>query len=428
MAVNANLSIFVSTTPPMNRISFAFCCLILLYTGNSAFCGGFQINTQSQKATGMGGSLTAAALDASVTFFNPGGMVFLPQNSVLAGATAIIPKTGYLSALSGKQTDMESQLFVPFHLYGSFKIGEKLGAGLSINTPYGLGTKWNKDWEGRYISQEAKLTSIYFQPTISYKVSEKLGIGAGFVYAIGNASLQKAVPVQGASTNYGIAELKGNTGSIGFNAGVHIKFTEKVSAGISYRSKIKLNVTDGEATFSDIPSSLTSQFPASTTFKTVINLPSVLSVAGAYRVNEDLLVHLETNLTGWSSYDSLNFSFSDEYSSLNSSGKNARQYKDAVAVRLGVQYAFTKKIDVRASAAIDQSPVKDGYVTPDLPDANKYAFALGFTYKFAEKLHVDVSYLFETLNERQDVNKQTMFGGSYKTYIHAVGLGINYNF
>jgi long-chain fatty acid transport protein len=412
----------------MKKSTFILTTFVFLFCAHNIFGGGFQINTQSQKAVSMGGSLTGVALDGSVAFFNPGGMVFLKKSSAVIGATGIVPKSAYLSPLSGTQTDMKSQTFLPFHVYGAFKLNEKLAVGLSINTPYGLGTKWNKDWEGRYISQEAKLTSIYFQPTVAYKLSEKFGIGAGFVYARGTASIKKAIPVESSTTTYGTAKFDGSGDNIGFNAGIQVKFSDELSAGISYRSKIKIEVKDGDATFTDIPASLNGQFPGSTTFNTIVNLPSVLSVAAGYYVTKELLVHLETNLTGWSSFDSLNFTFPDEYASLNASGKNGRNYKDAIAVRAGVQYSATKKLDLRVGAAFDQSPVKDGYVSPDLPDANKYSFGLGLTFKITEALHIDLSYLFETLSERQDVNKETMFGGSYKTLIHAAGLGINFDF
>jgi long-chain fatty acid transport protein len=72
--------------------------------------------------------------------------------------------------------------------------------------------------------------------------------------------------------------------------------------------------------------------------------------------------------------------------------------------------------------------VKDGYVTPDLPDANKVSFAAGISFKLGDKFNIDAGYEFETLKERQDVNTETNLSGSYKTFIHAAGLGINYNF
>ena len=42
-----------------------------------------------------------------------------------------------------------------------------------------------------------------FQPTISFKLHEKLSVGAGFVYGIGSFSTEKAVPVASATTPEG---------------------------------------------------------------------------------------------------------------------------------------------------------------------------------------------------------------------------------
>ncbi|MBK7856278.1 MAG: outer membrane protein transport protein [Bacteroidetes bacterium] len=201
--------------------------LLVLYF--QSFGGGFQINTMGQRALSMGGSLTALSLDASVTFFNPGGMSFLKNNSIMIGTTAIMPKTAFLSALDGKQVDMESQIFFPFYAYGTYHINEKISAGISINTPFGLGTKWNDEWEGRYITQEAKLKTIYFQPTLSYKVSEKFAIGAGVVFTTGKAELKKATPIQSSSSSFGTGTLKGSANGFGFSVGAFISLIKNIT-------------------------------------------------------------------------------------------------------------------------------------------------------------------------------------------------------
>lgn len=400
--------------------------LLLIYF--QSFGGGFQINTMGQRALSMGGSLTALSLDASITFFNPGGMSFLKNNSVMIGATAIMPKTAFLSALDGKQVDMESQTFFPFYVYGSYHINEKISAGISINTPFGLGTKWNDEWEGRYITQEAKLKTIYFQPTLSYKVSEKFAVGAGVVFTTGKAELKKAIPVQGASTAYGTGALKGSASGFGYSIGVFISPNEKSSLGVSYRSGVNLKVDDGDASFENIPSSASEIFPSSTSFTTTLKMPSVISIAIGHRFTEDVRAQFEVNYTGWKTFDAIDFDFPEAYSELNASSNLERQYKNAVAVRLGAEWDVNTKFTLRAGAVYDQTPVKDGYVSPDLPDANKYAFAGGLGYNVNDQFTIDVSYAFESIKERQDKNTQTQLDGSFKTYIHAIGLGLSYEF
>ena len=39
-----------------------------------------------------------------------------------------------------------------------------------------------------------QLATVYFQPTLSYKISDKLGLGAGFVYGIGSVNSERYAP------------------------------------------------------------------------------------------------------------------------------------------------------------------------------------------------------------------------------------------
>ena len=77
---------------------------------------------------------------------------------------------------------------------------------------------------------------------------------------------------------------------------------------------------------------------------------------------------MDFNFTGWSVYDSLKFEFTDN-TTLNYS--EAKKYKSVIAIRLGAEYKYSRKLDLRAGIAYDQSPVKDGYLSPELPDANQ---------------------------------------------------------
>ncbi len=391
-----------------------------------SLAGGFQINTQSQKAIGMGGSVTGLALDGSVCFFNPAGMSFLDSNCINAGLSLIIPNTTYLGLYNGSEK-MVSQIYSPFYLYATYKLKSKLSVGLSINNPFGLGTKWDDKWSGRYITQQAKISSTYIQPTLSYKFNNHISFGGGPIVVLGSAKLQKALPIINLNNTEAGLELKGKSTGIGFNAGIFMNFG-KLNIGIDYRSKVKLDFKNGDATFSNIPSSLilNNTFPSSTSFNSVINLPSVFSAGLGYKVSEKTKVNLDFNFTGWSVYDSLKFEFTDN-PTLNNS--EAKKYKSVIAIRLGAEYKYTRKLDLRAGIAYDQSPVKDGYLSPELPDANKFILAGGFTYRVKRHLYFEGSIMFEDVIERKETsNSNDNFNGTYKSYLYIIGLGLQYNF
>lgn len=397
---------------------------LLLACPLTGIAGGFQINTQGQKALSLGGSLTGRAMDASSVFFNPGALTFLERNSVMLGTTILMPTTSMLSPYNGS-VDMQSQTFTPIQLYTNYHINEHLSAGLAFNNPFGLGTKWDDDWEGRYVSQQIDLKLFSLQPTLSYQVNDKVGIGAGLIYSFGEAEVRKAIPVQSSTTPYGQADLTGSGSGIGFSLGIYTELAEGLTAGFSYRSKQAIELNDGEGKFTDIPLSLQSTFPATADWKSSIDLPAVLSFAIAYNFSENVMATVEANITNWSSYDSLIFEFEDApiYTS-----RQGRKYEDVLALRAGIQYMYSEKLDLRIGFAYDQSPAPDGFVGPELPDANKFLITLGLGYEITDKINIDASYIYENAEERAAIQNESGFAGTYKTVLNGFGIGINYNF
>ena len=89
--------------------------------------------------------------------------------------------------------------------------------------------QWEEGWTGRFALTRLELKAIYFQPSVSYRINDKIGIGAGFVYATGKVNLQKDIPVIDNNGKYGHAELDGKANGLGFNLGVYFNATKKLS-------------------------------------------------------------------------------------------------------------------------------------------------------------------------------------------------------
>src|SRR5687768_238188 len=156
-----------------------------LLTGQ-AMAGGFQVNLQGQKQIGMGHAGVGLAMDEASIFFNPGAMSHLRENGFQIGASGIISKVAYLEMAPGAATaKTDNPLGTPFTAYGVWGPEESdWKVGLGVYTPFGSSVNWGNEWQGRYNLTEIDLNAIFIQPTVSYKITDKLGIGAGFVYAI----------------------------------------------------------------------------------------------------------------------------------------------------------------------------------------------------------------------------------------------------
>lgn len=403
-----------------------FTLLIFIHLSFALFSQGFQVNLQGQKQQGMGGAGTACMQDASALFFNPGGAAFVEGTSINAGVTPTIAKGIFLDDKTHKTYRTDNPVGTPFAFYGLFSLKDSnsIKLGLAVYTPFGSTVDWEKKWAGRFALTHLQLQAIFVQPTISYQINSKLGVGAGFIYSYGKVNLQKDVPLMDTTGNYGNAELEGKANGFGFNVGVYYKPTSNLSIGLTYRSKVNMSVNNGNANFT-VPESVSQNFPDGS-FNATLPLPSVATIGFGFKASSKLNFALDINYVGWKAYDTLSFDYETNTASLIDT-KSARNYKNTFAFRGGTQYNFTPLIAARLGLAYGISPVPNGYVTPETPDANRINYTAGFGYQLDKHLTLDVSFLFTQLN-RRDTNLETNLSGTFKTNVFAPGLAITYKF
>lgn len=407
--------------------------------------GGFQVALQGQRQIGMGHTGTGLAWDASSIFFNPGGLSFTKKNNVILGGSLIRSRVRYLApqedgAPSDYTAMTESPMGTPFALYASFGNTEgKARFGLGVYTPFGSSVKWADNWKGYSVLQELSLRSVFVQPTFSYKISDRLGLGAGLVLATGSVDLRRGIGSLATAAGFSSARLEGSAMGLGFNAGLHYQATEALTVGLCYRSQVNMKVDDGEASFRVPPSAISplGLFPANgkTTFDATLPLPATASLGLGYQVNEDLTLALDYNYVFWSAYKELRFDYAAPVNG-SASSVSPRNYKDASIIRVGAEYKAGEKLALRAGYYFDQTPVQDGYMTPETPDANRNCFSLGLGYRFGEKLSADASFLFIEGQEREQTQgdvvqtgaQDSFLAGTYKLRIFIPGFSLKYSF
>lgn len=402
-----------------------FITLIMLGSPLLLKAQGFQVNLQGQKQQGMGNTGTAFIQDGAAAFYNPGGVSFLKENSVQIGGSPVISKGVYRDAASSVQSETKSPVSWPFAAYGVWGPKQsKFKFALAAYTPFGSTATWQDGWTGRFITTNLKLFSVFIQPTVSYKINDKWGVGAGFVYGIGHVELAKDLPVQDQAGKYGSAKLNGNANGVGFNAGVYYKPTQKFSVGLTYRSQVNMKVNSGTVDFS-VPASLSSNFPNGP-FSSKLPLPKVITLGFAYVATQKLTLALDINYIGWKAYDTLSFDY-EKNTPVVQDTKSPRDYKNTFAFRAGGQYKINEKLDARLGIAYQLTPIKNGYVTPEVPDANRFVYSAGVGYKINKRFTVDASFTFEHF-ERNNTNIENHLSGTYEMNLFVPGVSVSYNF
>ncbi len=388
------------------------------------FAQGFQVNLQGQKQIGMASAGTGLAMDGSSLFFNPGAMSMLSGNEINLGGSPLFFKSAFLQAGSSTVDHNKDEIATPFQAYAVFgPKSNKFKFGLGVYTPFGGLVNWGDQWSGRYSLISLDLKAIYVQPTLSVKITDHIGIGAGFVYNHGEVNLQRAIPVSKADGSDSKATLKGSGEGYGWNAGIYFKTLSGVTIGFSHRSKVVTKLKDGDAIF-ELPAFL--QAGAPDKFNSELPLPATTTLGLGFYPSSKTTVAFDVNWVHWNVYKVLAFDYNNAPGSRIQDTNSPRNYSDGAALRLGIDHRPTAKVALRAGVGYAFTPVKDGYVTPEAPDANRLILSAGFGYKFSPKFDLDLSFLYEDIEKRTQTNDESGLSGTFKTNVYIPGIGISY--
>ncbi len=408
---------------------------MMLLWGQTLVAGGFQTSLLGIKQAGMGHTGVANPLDATSIYFNPGALSLTPKNGIHIGANVLIPKVQFREEGTNKVYEMGGGTTFPFGGYWSWnaKPGQPWRIGLGVYNPFSFSADWGQSWAGRHLMIASSFNAFNIQPTFSYNIKDRVGIGAGFVYSRANWSLRQALPYMLPSGLDAEARYGNAFGGYGFNAGVLVKVTEKLNMGVSYKSGVKYKDDKGKIGFT-VPGALVDSFPeavASTTFQ----VPWSMDFGVTYQPAPKLGVSLDVNYTNWKNsyiFETFlrhNSSILSHFEPNLSQSALSLSYNNAIAIRLGGSFDIDSNFTLRAGTFLDLTPVKNGFVSPAVPDSDKFGITFGGTMRTGDRFELDVAFTYQEgvrMKENPSENFANL-GGTYKGRSIAIGLGLNFN-
>ncbi len=402
--------------------------LFVMLAVSEIFAGGFQLNEHSARAMAMGGAFTGLADDPSAIYFNAAGITQLNGIHLMLGSTVIAPVFSFRGVTPAvTEYDATKQTFFPVHFYATYRFNNNLSFGLGFMSPFGLGSKWDDNWVGKYLAIETELQVFDVTPVVAYKVLDNLSISAGLAYSFANVKISQKTP-QTPFAGDAFTHLDGKDNSAwGYNLGIFYKPTEDFSVGVSFHSEIKYKFKGSASTTG--AAQLTSELPNGDA-QANLTTPFNLAFGAAYRVLPKLLLSADFQYVGWSSYDTLTINFSNPTTTVSS----PRLYDNSFIVRLGGEYNLCNNLDLRAGIYYDNNPVKPEYVNPSLPEANRLGFSFGVGYKFANNISISAAYLYIRNSQLTVTDSQehyslgnSGFNGTYNAYANLASLTLSYS-
>ena len=430
----------------------------LLAATGQAHASGLQITEQS--VTGLGRAFAGGSLpndDLSAAYFNPADMMLSSGTQAQSGMTLVgismetdnvgssVRLPGNLGAVltqpgtvpvfvtlptAGRDDDGGTDKLVPNGYYVT-DINDRMRFGLSLNAPFAVSTSYGRNWVGRYHAVDSDLLTIDINPSIAYRVNDQFSVGAGVSAQYVKATLTQALfnPFS-AFTKDGYAEVEADGWGFGFNLGALYELDANTRFSVSYRSRIK-HSAEGDRTISDYIPSRNGTVSA----KADVTLPDWLGVAAYHRINPQWAVMGGVRWTNWSLFDKLQIDFGDGSQSL-----TPEHWEDSWSFGVAVSYDYSPDWTFRAGYVFDQTPVPSTeFRTPRIPDNDRNAVGLGFTYRPNPQLAVDFGYMYIKFADGSSENTINLIPApaglitdtlriDYQGTGHLVGLQASYRF
>lgn len=430
---------------------------------------GYQINTLSARQEGMGHTGVGMKLGAESMIFNPAGLAFSDKTLDLTGSvTAIKPVAN--ATINGTTYESHNKVSTPIAFNAAFRIFDGLQAGISFYTPYGSSINWGMNWPGAVLNQKVNLATYTVQPTISWRITPKLSVGAGLMISWGSVDLykglvnaeemDKVLPLMGMMAGgvtlppfNGITpasvNLKGTADiALGFNVGAMYDISSKVTVGASFRSKMLMKVHGGDASVlyaNEVAKTILENRVGlidRSNFNASMPMPYVFTFGASYRPDNRWTIAADIQLTGWKTYRQLDIEFPGV-------GNGAfdqhitKHYRNAWCYHLGAQWAATERLDLRAGLMVDQTPVDRNHYNPETPGMTKIEPSVGFSFRPINRLSVDFSFMYVAgvgvdnvkgsyenflAKAIPGLEKNPVIEGNYRVHAFAPAIGLRYAF
>lgn len=439
----------------------------------SAYAQGYGVYEQGTCVMGRAGTSVASPCgDGSSIYFNPAGIATATSTTIAAGGTGIFVGGDFTNDVTGLRTSLNDDLHLVPHGYLVRPISQRLVAGIGVFVPYGLATDWPSDFEGRFLGYHSKVQAVYVQPTLAFRVSPRIRVGAGFDLAFVSVRLdqrldlsEQATPSPGvtfgmlgvpAGTDFADVNLTGNGTGVGGHFGVQADLLPDLTLGARYLLRQTVDFGNGTAEITQVPTGITLAagnpfgVPAGTPLDVVLGpqfagdgplqtqgggtsltLPAQLVVGLSWRGVDRLNLLADFQYTDWRVFDTLSVT-------LERLGTTdiPEDYQRAYTWRFGAEYDLTPSSTLRAGFYTHNGAAPDQTVTPNLPEGHRNSWTLGFGTHLGSNLGLDLAYQFIDQGDRRGrtvalnpaLSPSENTNGLYTFTAHLVGATLRYAF
>lgn len=411
---------------------------------------GFSLYTEGSAAEigNFAAGAAAEGADAAIGWYNPAGLVLLHDEQVVVSGVGVLPSTKLTGTSTFRTTGFPpySQSFAGLQggknavvpaIHYARPLGSQAVFGLSITSPFGLSTNWGESSPVRYAATLTELMTVNVSPELGGKLTDNLSIGGGLDLQWAQVKFNSMV---GAPTLAQIQSLspyiydslsnnKGTDFDIGFHAGILGMYNDNhTRIGLNYQSAVKhqfngTSVLTGRLADPAFENPFAT-FTSNNLSSNEVELPNSVTLSGYQDVNKKLALLGSAIYTGWNSFKAIQLNqvaaFSDVTADPAIINVTAPEnYKDSWRFAVGANYHVTDQWMLRTGAGYDETPTVNAYRDIRLPDANRWALAIGGHYQMRPNVGFDLGYAYLWANGSTPINNTQPLGANSTYNVNA---------
>ncbi len=413
-------------------ISSCICFLYLPFA--SAFAtNGLNLLGFGAESMGMAGADIAVARDTFALNINPAGLTQVKNSRFdQYAAFAYAYDVSHNDSLNSRIKPSNKLAFLGDVGY-SKRFSESFSAGFGVFAQGGTGSQFrnlNTVFGTRDdLAVAFKIARII--PGMAYEVSDQLSLGLSLLLT--QSSLEQKVfpntsftdPANTLPPFFGFHLKDATSLKPGFKAGMMYTFENDFTVGLTYTSKVELNLEDGRVDV-DMSAIGLGKVRYADASASGIDQPEELGISAAWQATEKLLLVAELNWINWSDavkQSTLKFKDPDNVAAPPVLEQTMHlNWRDQYVIALGAAYQWSEKLVARSGFNYGRNPVPESSTNPLLAPISKYHLTAGLGYTVNVQWSVQTALEYQLKASETYTNPQLPFGADSEETLHVMAL------
>jgi long-chain fatty acid transport protein len=329
----------------------------------------------------------ARAQDASTVFTNPAGMTRLDGSQALVSGQLFRANTQFsvgqgtspgLGTGDGGYAVGWDGWFVGGGAFFSHRVSPDVSLGFAVAGNFGAPLEYDDNWVGRYYVREGTLLGVSFLPSVAWKATEKLSLGATVNAMYGSYTNRVAINNVNPAFGDGQLKLEDTTFGWGVNLGLLYEVDARTRFGLTWNSEVDLDF-EGPAEFSGLAPGISTVFGnrglLNSSIKVGITVPQQIMGSVFSQVNDRWAILASVGWQEWSRFGQVQLGVDNSLNPV--SLTKDLPFKDTWHFAVGAQYRLSDPWLLNFGIAYDTKFQDGPTISPLLPVNDAWRFGAG---------------------------------------------------